>query len=90
MIGGARERKPFIFSERNFLKICVLCQRIVYLIHFHDIHTFAYQKTLLHTLLLLVFKIVESLQCILHVKDALKLMTGQDSHNNYGMQAPLK
>ena len=28
-------------------------------------YTFTYQKTLLHTLLLLVFKIVESLQCIL-------------------------
>ena len=33
--------------------------------HFQNIHTFTYQKTLLHTLLLLVFKIVESLQCIL-------------------------
>ena len=28
-------------------------------------HTFKYQKTLFHTILLLVFKIVESLQCIL-------------------------
>ena len=28
-------------------------------------HTFTYHKTLLHTLLLLVFKIVEGLQCIL-------------------------
>ena len=34
--------------------------------HFHNIHTFAYQKALHHTLLLLVFKIVESLQCILN------------------------
>ena len=31
-------------------------------------HTFTYQKTLLHRLLLLVFKIVESLQCILKCK----------------------
>ena len=28
-------------------------------------YTFTYQKTLLHTLLLIVLKIVESLQCIL-------------------------
>ena len=33
--------------------------------HFQNIHIFIYQKTLLHTLLLLVFKMVESLQCIL-------------------------
>ena len=31
----------------------------------YSVYTFTYQKTLLHTLLLLVFKIVESLQCIL-------------------------
>ena len=30
-------------------------------------YTFAYQKILFHTLLLLVFKIVESLQCILNL-----------------------
>ena len=45
--------------EGNFFKICVLSQYIVYGIHFHIIHAFTYQKTLLHTLLLLVFKIVE-------------------------------
>ena len=38
---------------------------IVYRIQFQNIHTFAYQKTLLHALSLLVSKIVESLQCIL-------------------------
>ena len=32
--------------------------------HFQNIHTFTYQKALLYTLLLLVFKVVESLQCI--------------------------
>ena len=31
-------------------------------------HTFTYQKALLHTLLLLVSKIVESLQCIFNMK----------------------
>ena len=36
----------------------------VYWINFQNIHTLTYQKTLLHTLLLLVFKIVESLQYI--------------------------
>ena len=33
----------------------------MYWIHFQDIHTFTYQKTLLHILFLLVFKIVERL-----------------------------
>ena len=59
-----------ILSEENFRNnfcfismYCILC--IVYWINFQNIYTFTYQKTLLHTLLLLVFKIVESLQCIL-------------------------
>ena len=34
-------------------------------------YTFAYQKTLLHTLLLLIFEIVESLQCILKLGKTL-------------------
>ena len=68
---GAHERKkmaffvPLILSEENIFNICVSSQCIVYWIHFQNIHTFIYQKTLLPTLLLLVFKIVESLQCIL-------------------------
>ena len=68
---GARERKmreffvPFILSEGNFFEICVLSQCIVYWIHFQNISTLTYEKTILHTLLLLVFKIVESLQSIL-------------------------
>ena len=70
---GARERKkmaffvPFILSERKLFKIRVLSQYIVYWIHFQNIRTFTYLKTLLHTLLLLVFKIVESIQCILNL-----------------------
>ena len=55
---------PFILSEGNFFNICALSQCIVYWTHFQNIHTFTYQKTLLHTLLLLVFKIVESLQLL--------------------------
>ena len=68
---GARERKnrtffvPFILSKGNFFKICVLSQCIGSWIHFRNIHNFTNQKTLLHTLLLLVPKIVESLPCIL-------------------------
>ena len=54
------------FSERNFFNICVLFHCLVYWIHFQNIHTFTCQKRLLHTLLLLVFKILESLQCILN------------------------
>ena len=70
---GARERKkmaffvPFILSERKLFKIRVLSQYIVYWIHFQNIRTFTYLKTLLHKLLLLVFKIVESIQCILNL-----------------------
>ena len=55
---------PFTLSEENFLNI-FLSQCIVYWIHFQYIHTSTYQKTLVHRLLLLVFKIVKSLQCIL-------------------------
>ena len=58
---GAREKKesifvPFILSERNFFNICVLSRCIVYWIHFQNRHTFTHEKTLLHTVLLLVFK----------------------------------
>ena len=59
---GARERKnrtffvPFIFSEENFLNICVSSQCIVYWIHFQNIHIFTYQKKLLHTLFSLFLK----------------------------------
>ena len=55
---GARERKKkaffvlFIFFEWICFKICVLSQCVVYWIHFQNIHT----------LLLLIFKIVESSQ----------------------------
>ena len=54
------------FLWSNFFNICVISQCIVYWIHFQKIHTSTYQKSLLHTLLLRVFKIVESLQCILN------------------------
>ena len=53
----------FILFEGNF---CDLSQCIVYWRHLQNIHTFKYQKALLHTVLLLIFKIVESLQCILN------------------------
>ena len=57
---GTREGKKraffatFILSEENFFKICVISQCIEYWMHFQNIHTFTYQKTLLYTLLLLV------------------------------------
>ena len=47
---------PFILSEGNFFNFCVLLQCIVYWIHFQNIHTFTYQKTLLHTLFRLFLK----------------------------------
>ena len=55
---------PFILSKGNIFNICVLSQCIMHWIYFQNIHTFTYQKALLHTLWLLVFKIVTSLQCI--------------------------
>ena len=84
---GARGRKKraffvlFILSEGNFFEICALSQCIVYSIHFQNIHTFTYQKTLLHTLLLLVFKIVESLQRILKFSHRLKTTTKIFKHS---------
>ena len=59
---GARKRKkriffvPFILSEGNFFNIYILCQYIVYWIQFQNIHTFKYQRTLLHTLFCLFLK----------------------------------
>ena len=70
MTWSSRKKKEGIFCAvyfvwRKFFNIFVLSQCMVYWIHFQNIHTFTYQKTLLHRLLLLVFKIIESLQCIL-------------------------
>ena len=64
----AKEKRgfvPFVFPEGNFFNNCVLPQCIVYWIYFQNIHTLTYQKTLLRTLLWLVFKIIDSLRCIL-------------------------
>ena len=41
---------PSILSEGIFLNIFVLSQCIVYWIYFQNLHTFTYQKILLHTL----------------------------------------
>ena len=54
-----------LFCPKEFFKHLCSTQCIVYWINFQNICTFTYQKLLLHTLLLLVLKIVESLQCIL-------------------------
>ena len=41
-----------LFYLRNlFFNICILSQCIVYWIHFQNIHTFTYQKALLHRLM---------------------------------------
>ena len=71
LVGASKRKKralfvPHISSGGSFFKIYVLSQCIVYWIHFQIIHTFTYQKTFLHTLLLLAFKIVESLPCFLN------------------------
>ena len=56
---------PSVCPKGIFFNICVLSQCIAYWIHFQNTNTVTYQKTLLHTLLLFVFIIAESLQCIL-------------------------
>ena len=59
---GARERKkktlfvPLILSEGNFFNICVWSQCRVHWIHFKNIHTYTYQKNLLHKLFCLFLK----------------------------------
>ena len=67
MSWSSQNKKEFIFYIVYFVwkEIFVLSQRIVYWIHFQNIHTLTYHKTLFHTLLLLVSKIVKSLQCII-------------------------
>ena len=60
-----RESLYLLFCLKGFfLKFVLLSQCIVYWIHFLNLHTFTCQKTLLHTLLLLVSKTTESLQRI--------------------------
>ena len=61
VIVGARKEKKDIFCNvyfvrRNFFNICALSQSTVYLIHFQNIHTFTYQKTILHTHFFLFLK----------------------------------
>ena len=59
---GAHGRKKrtffvtFISPEENFFNICVLSQCIVFWIHFQNIYSFTYQKSLLHTLSCLFLK----------------------------------
>ena len=62
--GRKKEKRAFflsfILSEGIFFKICVLPQRQVYWIHFQNIYTFTYQKTLLHTPLRLFLKLLKA------------------------------
>ena len=72
---GARERKkraffvPIILSKGNFFNICVLSQCKLYWIPFQNIYTFSYiiKDITLYTFSL-IFKIVESLKCILNFR----------------------
>ena len=80
---GASKRKKrvffvwFILSEGIFFNICVLSQCIVYWIRFQNIHTFTYQKILLHTLFCLFLKSSKafSLSLILGRNYYLELLT---------------
>ena len=67
MSWSSRKKRAFLyrlFCPKGIFLRFVLSQCIVYWIHSQNIHTFTYQEILLHTLLLFVFEIVESLQCI--------------------------
>ena len=67
---GAPERKKsrlfvtFILSEEILLTFVIFSLYTMHWMNFQNIHNFTYQKTLFHTLLLLVFKFLESLYCI--------------------------
>ena len=53
-----------ILPEGYLFNICVISQCTVYWRNFQNTHSFTYQKNLLHTPFLLVFKIVESLEYV--------------------------
>ena len=57
---GSREKGVHFcdayFVLRDFCNVCILSQCIEYSINFHNIYTFTYQKTLLHTLFCLFLK----------------------------------
>ena len=57
----------FILSKGNSVNILVLFQCIVHWISFQNIYNFIFKETLLHTLLCLVFKIVENFRFFLKV-----------------------
>ena len=69
---GARKRKKrafsvlFFFSEWNFFNIYVLSQCIVHWRDFSEYTYFYITKNITSYTFLLVFKIVESLQCVLN------------------------
>ena len=76
MSWGSRKKKEVIFLYRLFCSKEKFLTFVFYL-NYSVLNTFViynilyikkYQKILLRTLLLLVFKTVESLQCILNVK----------------------
>ena len=50
----------YILYKENLFNICILSHCIVYWTKFQNTYNVAYQKTLLHKLLLLVFEIAES------------------------------
>ena len=63
-----------ILSKRILFNICVLSQCIVYGIRFQNIHTFTYQKTLLHTRFLFL-KFLEVLSVSLRTTVIAKPLT---------------
>ena len=72
---GAHERKKGHFLYRLFcpkeffFNICVLSQSIVYWLHFHNIHTFTYEKILLFILFCSFFKLSKAFSLPLKAKN---------------------
>ena len=75
--------EPSTLADEKFFKICVLSQCIVYCIHFQNIHTFTYQKTLLYTLLLRVSKIVKAFTVSLNMKQGWYKLRSNVTKNCY-------
>ena len=73
MSWSSRKKKHSIFcnihfAQKEFFNICIFIQSIVV----YWILNFTYQKTILHKLFCFVFKILESLQCILKCRKCIE------------------
>ena len=68
------------FVRMKFFNIYVLSQCILYRIHFQNIHTFTYQKTLLHALFCMFLKSSKAFSVSLSVMYSLNTDAPQCGH----------